>query len=258
MIHEFEFRHTSEMVEGMTSKYMLGGDSIVTDFHFYRAYTKPIIIRVAEPTPDLNFRYVAQPKTRWIKFCRDYLDPSFLDWYQRCFQISHSAELGYSFHTKSNHKLGNCAVHLSFRVAPEPTITLMNRASYIIPTASLELSLVNIVAERLSQHYKTRVRLLWMSAQMQFSAIYGLPYIMSYWLPRHQVEFDQFIQSTPESQLTPMVKKFLVYLDRLNSGEGKAINYQRVARAYKKTEGAINAEYDDYIPMTIFIDGVEI
>lgn len=252
------YQHTSQMIEELTTEYMIGGNGIITDFHFYRAYTKPIVVEVDRPHPDLNFRYFAQPKTRWIKFCRDYLDEGFIDWYNQCHRVSHSAELGYSFPTKSNHKLGNCAVHISFRISPTPTITLLNRASYIIPTASLELSLVNLLARNFSKVYDFPVRLVWMSAQMQFSAIYGLSYIMSYWLPRHQDLFESFIAQTPSQELTPMVKKFLIYLERLNSGEGKQINYQRVARAYKKAEDAMNGIYEDYIPDKIYVGGNEL
>lgn len=252
MIHTFHFFDCVQMIEHMTSEYMLGSD-IVTDFHFYRSYTKPVVIFVEQPEPDLNFRYFAQTESRWIKFCRNYLDPSFLDWYNGCFDVAHSAELGYSFQTRSNHKLGNCAVHISFRTHPEPTITLMNRASYIIPTASLELSLVNILAKRLSHHYHTHVKFIWMSAQMQFSAIYGLPYIMSYWLPKYREEFETYVREH-SSELNPTVKKFLVYLQRFESGEGKQINYQRVARAYKKAEGALSDDYPDFIPQKIYVD----
>ncbi len=247
---ELKFQTINRMVEDLTSMYMLD-KGIATDYHFYRSYTKPMILYVEQPTAEVNFKYVAMDHTRWKKFCRSYLGSGFFEWLRKAPNITASAEYGCSFSTKSKHKLGNCIVGISVRIAPEPTITLMSRASYIVPTAFLELALVGMIADRFKQYWGP-MKFVWMSAQMQFSAIYGFPYIQSYWLPRHLSEFQEHILNEDREPLSPTVKKYLKYLENYNSGEGKKMSYQRVARVYHKTEALLDGQYEDYTPSEFY------
>lgn len=240
-----EYKTASEMIEQLTTRYMLGDEELMTTKHFDRTYTSPAVIKLTEPKPDLDFSIFGWKESRWEKFCKAYLAPDFLEWAGKLLDLPVTAEWGYTFKT-AGHDNGNCVVYISFRNNPIPTFTVYSRASFFVPTAILEMSLANILVDRVAPFFKNRPQIIWMSAQIQFSPIWAFPYLVNYWMPKYWNWEMAQRENLSIRELKRQLNRFNEYKE-----SGTLPPYGRQANMYKRTD----QDFPPFIPQNIFIDG---
>lgn len=59
----------------------------------------------------------------------------------------------------------------------------------MVPTSILELSVANLVAVSLFEHFKQSVRIRWMASQIQFSPLWGFYYLHHSFTPEEKAEW---------------------------------------------------------------------
>lgn len=241
-----KFKTAMEMYESLVTRYMFDDPELKTTTHFDRTYTQPVVLEISDPTPDINLGTLAWGESRWEKFCRQYLNEQIIDWADSCLNLPITGERGYAFETKANHENGNCVVYMTFRNNPVPSITLFSRAAHLVPTSALELSLINIMADRLRPYFDQPVSLIWMAAQIQFSTMWAFPYLVHEWYPRHQDDPRILENNLSMRGWRNMIKRYNAYVD-----EGVIPPYGRTANMFKRLQ-TVN---DPYIPTKIFING---
>lgn len=121
---------------------------------------------------------------------------------------------------------------MSFSIAPVPTITLMSRSVFLLPTGPLELSLVGQIADQYMELYGEQIKLNWMIAQMQYTPLWAFPYIIAHW-----DELFETLLCTPKFQESKMgVNFWRTYNNyiKFNTTDWRPA-YNRAARLYTRS-----------------------
>lgn len=180
----------NELIERLVHLYMHGYEGIEHTFKSHFIFTFNAFLTVADPAflTDLDFGVYGFPPSRWQKFVDAYLDQGFFTWLESLQHVPDKTETGYSFKI-AGHKHGNCITHISYHKRPYPTITLLSRASTLVPTSVLELTLCGLVAQHIRRTQSVSPVLNWFITQLQFSPLWAFRYLHNYWVPHFEARF---------------------------------------------------------------------
>lgn len=226
---------TSDLLYDLTTN-VLQGNYAPDGSRADRMYYYDLLLSVDKPKNDLDFGWVYWNAKRWQKFGKEYLsEQSLSDWLSRCVHkengASDQAEIGYQFSrargSKGHNLLGNCITGMTFHRKPTPRITLTSRVTNLLPVGFLELTLANLLAEKLTEELGTQVSLTWYITQLQFSVQWSFPYWYHQWLPYNSKRTLTHFTRTWVNRLEKRYKDLV-------SGRVAAYAYMRENRLYQR------------------------
>jgi len=131
---------------------------------------------------DFDLSHVGFTKTRWPRYCHQYLDKEALsDWLEGLVHISKRGEN--LFRSKDavrrprEHRHGSCWLGLSYRNLL-PTLVLYSRVAEFPTRAALELTMVHLVGKEISKrlgHPLSSIHLVWFVSSLFLSCLHLLP-----------------------------------------------------------------------------------
>lgn len=233
----------------MARNFLTGmNDMLIDSVRTHVMKSAGVIIEINQPTPTMDFRVFGYKKTRWGRFGRRYLDQEFFKWLDKLGPGVDTAQSGYMFRSEDDHNHGNCVVGLSFTRFGrnnQPEITVQSRTAYLFPTSILELTLAGMIADYYLEKYRTRPRLRWMVAQLQFSTLWGFPWLSGNWDKVSDLFDDGLVL---HKNLVNHTRHLRLY-DEQMSGE-RISPYKRQRRMLQRTSEVKEGNYEPFIPTT--------
>jgi len=147
---------------------------------------------------DFDLSHVGFTKTRWARYCHQYLDKDQLEsWLEGLKYISKRGET--LFRSKDavrrprEHFHGSCWLGLSYRSQP-PTLVLYSRVAEFPTRAALELTLCHKVGLELQERLKPTqpIHLVWFVSSLFLSCLHMLP-----WLSRNGILESTYNRQDP-------------------------------------------------------------
>jgi len=251
----FSFETFDEMYPQMCRNFLTGMDGkLIDSFQTHVVKSAGVTIDIEKPTPTMDLRIFGYKPTRWNRFGRRYLNQEFFSWLDKLGPLVGTAQSGYMFRGDTDHNHGNCIVGLSYTYYGRnqvPTITLQSRTAYLFPTSALELTLAGLVADYHLEHYGVRPRLTWQVALLQFSGIWGFPWL-SHNMPLVQ---DLFDAGVVVDRLAHNHERTEFAYGQQMSGE-RTSPYKRFSRMMKRSSEVRAGDYIPYIPDTWPLDRI--
>lgn len=133
---------------------------------------------------DFDLSTVGFTKTRWSRYCHQYLDPAHLtEWLESLRTISNLGED--LFRSKDmvrrprEHKHGSCWLGITYRNEPA-TVVLFSRVAEFPTRAALELTLVNKVGQEIASRTGKSIKdihFTWFISSLYLSCLHMLPWL---------------------------------------------------------------------------------
>jgi len=200
---------------------------------------------------ELNLASVGFTKNRWARFLTQYIDKEELETWlqsinnQRRGVINLLRSTGDTkitpslFHPdKMGHRWGVCFLGTSFQITPEPRLTLYSRTARIPTTASMELTLISLLAKEIKKRYhiNKHIRFTWFCAGIHVTAYDAMPYLI------YRKQMQQFLRS--ELPLARFVNRQYEKAQRLPATP-EAIPYGRQRRIIRRVQ---EMEAGEFLP----------
>ena len=175
--------------DNLNDLFLKGMDLMMNDPHTWDAQQTPRILSynnlmLSDSTSfDFDLSHVGFTKTRWARYCHQYLDKDQLDiWLDNLKNISKRGDN--LFRSKDivrrprEHAHGSCWLGLSYRSFP-PTLVLYSRVAEFPTRAALELTLCHKVGLELTKRLGLTepVHLVWFISSLFLSCLHALPYL---------------------------------------------------------------------------------
>jgi len=147
---------------------------------------------------DFDLSHVGFTKTRWARYCHQYLDKEALDvWLENLKYISKRGDN--LFRSKDavrrlrEHAHGSCWLGLSYRNQPR-TLVLYSRVAEFPTRAALELTMCHLVGQEIKKRLGNDepIRLVWFISSLFLSCLHMLP-----WLARNNILEETYARDDP-------------------------------------------------------------
>lgn len=244
----------AELVETLVHQYMVGNPDLIHEKKSHFIFTNNAFFHVEKPEPDMDFGRFGFQATRWPKFCAAYLDSGYTTWLERITKTPPKTETGYSMRV-ATHKHGNCVVHISFRRKPEPTLTMLSRASTLVPTSVLELSLAALSAKTIYKTTGVYPSLNWFVTQLQFSPLWGYPYLKRFWVPEYEARYGKEGLDLFEADAADTYRRVNIRYHRYKD-TGTEAKYGRERSMFSLLDKPVTSFYPTSVPVVNLAKGL--
>lgn len=153
---------------------------------------------------ELDLASVGLTKNRWARFLTQYIDKAELEaWLQsindqrrgviNLLRSTGDTKMTPSLYQpdKAGHRWGACFLGVSLQLIPVPRLTLYSRTARMPTTASMELTLISLLAKEIKRRYhiNKKIKFTWFCAAIHVTAYDAMPYLI------YREEMQEFLKS---------------------------------------------------------------
>lgn len=250
MIHAFNFKTATGLHDGLARKLLYGTPDTLDDVNSVDVQLHNVIARAQSFEWDYYVDRLWTTPQRWNTMVRQYLDPeSVVDWLDVIEDRFPQSKRGIAVLRTNTVKArttgrgvtrrwGSCMLSLSFRVKPEPQITLHSRTCYLGYLSVLDISVAYVLAKLAGERAGIKVQdmsFVWQLEMAQYHGFRSIAFPLgdhdeANFFENHERDRSKF----PGVYLARMWHDRLLKLDEdgIAYGDMKFSSYKRVRRRW--------------------------